>query len=171
MRRVALLLVPLLLFACDRTPVAPDIAPTFGATKSELVGSGTESFSQYLTCIDEVGEWSGPFSYLYTVTTTPSGNELWQLSEYNYLEGYQMVGQSSGDVWTIVNPRVGAAQSRPIGTVHFIHNGNLVQGVTWIEQYENQDGDRLVAQAHTQVVIVNGEVIIWKADFSNCRLN
>jgi hypothetical protein len=37
MRRAALLLVPLFLFACDREPVAPDVTPTLGATLETLV--------------------------------------------------------------------------------------------------------------------------------------
>ena len=49
MRRAALLLVPLLLLACDRQPVAPDVSPTFNASADhQAVGVWSGGGSVYL---------------------------------------------------------------------------------------------------------------------------
>ena len=46
MRRLALLLVPLFLFACDREPVAPEISPTLGVSATQTqVGPRTITFN------------------------------------------------------------------------------------------------------------------------------
>jgi hypothetical protein len=162
-----LVLVPLLL-ACDREPIAPDIAsPLFAATHGEIVLEGYDDMRGFVSCAnDGLGEWlhhSGPYRLTIRTAMSNSGNLLWKWSHVEYLEGYEVRGETSGDLWTILPD-----ESRANNQRHFQKNGNFVANGVWVEWYENQDGDRMLIRANLQWHFVNGEWRIWRVGLTSC---
>lgn len=100
--------------------------------------------STYAACAnDGAGEdllyVSGTFDTYWWWTTTPSGNQLWNiLSDYDTGDPLTAVGQSSGDVWTLVRGEGNsnwvrkAAAPKPVNDHFQAH-----------ELYVNQDGEKL----------------------------
>lgn len=169
--RCGIVLVPLLLLACDREPVAPDIdPPLFSATHGEFVAEGTDDFTDYVSCAnDGLGEslhWSGPWRLTVSTVTSNSGNELWKWKGVGYLDGYTVEGLTSGDVWTILRD-----ESRSIGLRHFQDNGNLVAIGVWQERYENQDGDRMFLQTTLHFTLANGVWRVARVGINACSIH
>jgi hypothetical protein len=168
---LAFVLVPLLLLACDREPVAPDIAPPLlSPTKGELgefAFYDTDNFERYVSCAnDGAGEslhWSGPYRLAYRFVGSDSGNELLKFSHIEYLDGYSVKGVTSGDVWTIL-------ETRTPNTLHFQHNGNLIKNIVFLELYENQDGDRIFIQTTLQFTRANGAWRVARIGINACNL-
>lgn len=165
---LAFVIAPLLLFACDREPVAPEIAPPlFSATHGEFVIEGTDDFTDYVPCandgLGELLQWSGPFRVTFRTVTSPSGNELWKNVGSETLDGYLVEGVTSGDVWTIL-------ESRAIGRWHFKHNGNWNRNTVWLDRYENQDGDRMFIQTTLHVTVANGAWRVARIGINACSL-
>ena len=103
MRRAALLLVPLFLFACDRAPVAPDIAPEFAAADVTWEsGSLDVDYILYCPCLGEDMRLVGTTDYKRHVVTKPDGTARGH-SFTTVRDDWQMIGQVSGDVWVTVN--------------------------------------------------------------------
>ncbi|UCC71411.1 MAG: hypothetical protein JSV86_13575 [Gemmatimonadota bacterium] len=171
--RTALLIVPLLLLACDREPVAPDTptpdtpTPSFSATHGEFVVEGTDDATFFVSCAnDGLGEmvhFEGPFRISGTTVTSSSGNWLGKAEAYEYLDGHQVTGLTSGDVWTQVKLQMNLF-------AYFLANGNLVRHATYLEHFENQDGDRLFTNTLSFWTIANGEYRVERREVVACRL-
>lgn len=98
MRRAVLLLVPVLLLACDRQPVGPDDEPTLSAANVEweyevVSNSGFE----YPPCRDEGHSISG--EAWVKRQFVENDNRLIVKVQAGPLEGYKLVGLTSGEVW------------------------------------------------------------------------
>ena len=104
MRRVAVLLVPLLLLACDREPVAPvpdeGFAPLFKADRVEYtVDYDLGDEVPFLVCRGELMEGHGILLIHIQEVTTPSGNLLVR-GRVEYPGDTWMEGTVSHVVWT-----------------------------------------------------------------------
>jgi hypothetical protein len=102
MRRLAIALVLLFLFACDREPVAPEIAPEFAAAEVEWVsGSVDVDYIRYCPCLGEDMRLVGTTSYKQRWLTKPDGSMTLHVFS-RVADDWQMIGQVSGDVWETV---------------------------------------------------------------------
>ncbi len=165
-RLVQLLAVPALLLACDRGPVAPDIdSPLMNAAHEGFVVENTEAFTDYVSCAnDGLGEmlhWSGPYRVVWTTVTSNSGNELRKFKDYEYLEGYSVVGLTSGDEWTFQESRVN-------NEFLIKKNGNIVRTAIFNEWYENQNGVRMLIQTNIHVTLANGALQVLRLGVNAC---
>jgi hypothetical protein len=93
MRRAALLLVPLFLFACDRQPVAPEISPSFdlGAMTVTLTMQGT-----YNLCGFDMADYVGTRHITYRYVPNEDGSGHYQ--EHHNIK-LEMVGRNTGYTW------------------------------------------------------------------------
>lgn len=113
MRRLALTLVPLLLFACSRETAAPDAArvPTFSAASDwteESIDLPAGDAWSYASCIDDWMDEVGGLRLRYHFVDTPSG---WLVYWKQSSEGYYNVGVRTGN-WYLAAPLAGAAVQR-----------------------------------------------------------
>ena len=110
MRNPPLMLLALLLVACERQPVAPDrlVAPAFAAsnaaTRSEVTGT-IDFVNDPADCtanprIGEIVLFTGRLTYVERTTTTSSGNVDMTVS-FTYDPTVHLVGQTSGTLWMI----------------------------------------------------------------------
>ena len=105
MRRLALLLVPLFLVACDREPVAPDVDPTFAAATSEWTTTVVEfpAGDQFFYCaavddtFDEVGHVQ---ERLHTVSTDEG---FLLFFKWRGLDDFHLVAERTGDWYPATN--------------------------------------------------------------------
>lgn len=167
----AVVLVPLLLLACDREPVAPDVAPPLlSAAHGEFVAEGYENFTDYVSCanggLGESIHWSYSFRITISTVTSASGNELWKWKEVEHPYGYLAEGVASGDVWTILPD-----ESRIVGLRHFQDNGNLVAIGVWQERLENQDGDEMFLQTTLHFTRADGVWRVARVAINACSLH
>lgn len=165
-RLVPFLAVPALFMACDRAPVAPDIdSPLFRATHGGFVVENEEDYEEYVSCandgLGEVLHWSGPYRVHWTTVTSNSGNELRKFKDYEYLEGYSVVGLTSGDEWTFQESRVN-------NEFHIQKNGNVVRTAIFNEWFENQDGVRMFIQTNIHVTLANGALQVLRLGVNAC---
>ncbi len=162
------LAVPLLAMACSESPTATaaDEAPLFSATKGDVLIEGIDDFTDYVKCAnDGAGEllhWYGPWRITGTSVTSNSGN-VNQRTDLEYLEGYTITGLTSGDVWTV-------SQSRFNDVTHILKNGNWVRNSSYVETYENQDGDRMFVHTILHFTIANGEWRAFRIAIPSCSL-
>lgn len=171
--RSASLIVPLLLLACDREPVAPHtptlygLAPSFSATHGDFVFYGVDDAAFFVSCAnDGLGEmvrWQGPFAIPVSYVTSSSGNELWKAEAYDLLDGYQTTGLTSGDDWTRFDLQMNVF-------INFQANGNVVRHATYLEHYENQDGVRMFVNTLSFWTIANGVLRVERGEVVACRL-
>ena len=162
------LAVPLLALACSESPTATvaDEAPLFSATKGDVLIEDIDDFPDYVKCANdgagEILHWYGPWRITGTSVTSNSGNvnQRWDLE---YLEGYAITGLTSGDVWTV-------SQSRFNNTTHVLKNGNWVRNSSYLETYENQDGDRMFVHTTLHGTNANGEWRVWRVGITACSL-
>lgn len=158
MRRLPLTLLPLLLVACERQPVAPDpaVRPQFQATHSEITGT-IEEVDGPADCtanprIGEIVLFTGQINYVLRATTTPSGNVDTTLKVI-YDPAAHLVGQTSGTVW-MINP----TNTRPIG-IFLVHGNGLVNKIAEHEFYTNAAGAHLLLMVNYLVTVnANGNV-------------
>ena len=142
MRGLSLTLLPLLLFACERQPVAPKraLGPQFEATRSEV--SHTIDFvDDPADCsanprIGEIVLFTGRLTYVANTTTASSGNVNMTVF-FTYDPAVHMVGQTSGTVWMI-----DAARTHPFYHDNLHGAGESIEGPT-NEYYTNANGARL----------------------------
>jgi hypothetical protein len=165
--RSALLIVPLLLLACDREPVAPETpTPSFSATHGELVFYGTDDVALFVSCAnDGLGEmvyFYGPWRIPVSAVTSNSGNFLLRWQDYELLDGYQITGLTSGDDWTRVDYRANAWH-------HFFANGNFSRSAIFLEHFENQDGDKMFTNTVVHFTLANGEFRIERREVPVCK--
>ena len=105
MRKLALTLLPLLLLACDREPMAPKATPvpSFAATSdwtTEVLDLPAGDFTFYAPCIDDWFDEVGPITNSFHTVTTNNGSLLY--IKVGFLEGFHLVGDRTG-MW---NPAV-----------------------------------------------------------------
>lgn len=141
MRCLPLTLLPLLLVACERQPVAPDrVSPLFQATRSEV----TDTFDLVDDPADcsanpRIGEtllFTGRITLSVTTTSASSGNvNVTAFATYD--PAIHLVGQTSGTVWMI-----DAARTHPMFVDNFHGAGESFEGVT-NEYYTNANGAQL----------------------------
>lgn len=169
MRRVALLLVPLLLLACDREPVAP--APDEGLTPLLKVDRQDSADPYDL-------DWDPPYEDCATgedmqnhgivlvyvrETTTPSGNVTthgWV--DYDAFDGVTLEGLTSGDVWTLTNGH------NPFGEV-IKDNGSYLLHYQWSESYSHPDGRKLHINLKGHVKVDNDGNVTIDRESHTCR--
>jgi len=160
MRCLPLTLIPLLLAACERQPVAPDraVLPQFAATHSEITGT-IDFVDDPADCtanpnIGEILLFTGRISYVQRTTTTSSGNVNMTLL-LTYDPAIRLVGQTSGAVWMI-----DAARTHP--EIHDnIHGvGESYQGET-TEYYTNANGVQLRLKGNEHLTVnAKGTVVV-----------
>jgi hypothetical protein len=158
MRCSPLTLLPLVLAACERQPVAPDrgVRPQFQATRSEVAGFIVEVDGPAdCTANPRIGEivlFTGRINYVLRVTTTPSGN-VDTMFKFIYDPAVHLVGQTSGTVW-MINP----INTRP-DFILLVHGNGLVSKVSEHEFYTNAAGAHLLLMANFHVTVdANGNV-------------
>ena len=158
MRVLPFSLLPLLLIACERQPVAPDraVLPQFAATHGEITGSFEEIDGPAdCTANPRVGEivlFTGQINYVLSAITTPSGNVDTTL-KFFYDPAVHLVGQASGTVW-MINP----TNTQPIA-IFLIHGNGLVNKINEHEFYTNAAGAHLLLMVNYQVTVdANGTV-------------
>jgi len=100
MRRILLALVPVLLLACERQPVAPDaaVAPAFAATHT--TSNSFDFFftaTEYLPCAAESVYVAGNIHYLVRQTLTPSGH--YSFAWLGQPQGLKGIGRTSGTIY------------------------------------------------------------------------
>jgi len=158
MRHSSLTLLPLLLLACERQPVAPDPAVrlAFQAIRSEITGA-VDLVDDPADCtgnprIGEIVLFTGQINYVLRATTTPSGNIDTTLKTF-YDPAAHLVGQTSGTVW-MINP----TNTHPIA-VTLVHGNGAVNKITIHEFYTNAAGARLLLKVNALVTVdANGNV-------------
>jgi len=100
MRRVALLLVPLLLLACDRQPVAPDIdvVPELKAASGWSEFPLEVDWVMYAECLDEDLHGTGTTDVrVQTVGTSQDSRTHYQVAMVE--ETWQLEGLTTGHIW------------------------------------------------------------------------
>jgi hypothetical protein len=158
MRWSPITLLPLLLVACERQPVAPEgtVGPQFAAIHDEIVGS-VDLVNDPADCtanpnIGEIVLFTGKINVAFVVTTTPSGNVDTTLKTI-YDPAAHLVGQTSGTVW-MINP----INTHPIG-ITLVHGDGAVNRVTIHEFYSNAAGARLMLKVNALVAVdSNGNI-------------
>lgn len=157
-RPVTLAVLPLLLAACERQPVAPDrvSSPQFQAIRSET--------TTILTFVDDpsdctanpkIGEvllFSGQLTYLEHTTTSGSGNTdvSWYLI---YDPAVHLVGQTSGTVW-MIDP----TSTHPTGHDNTHGDGLSSQGMG-DENYTSANGAHLhLSEVDRLTLNANGNI-------------
>ena len=170
MRPLSYLTIPmaLLVAACERQPVAPDLAvrPQFGAIRSEITGSFTEVDGPAdCTADPRIGEivlFTGQINYVLSAITTPAGNVDTTL-KFFYDPAVRLVGQTSGTVW-MINP----TNTQPIA-IFLIHGNGLVNKINEHEFYTNAAGAHLLLMVNYQVTVnANGNVTVSRDFVYRC---
>ena len=147
-----LTLVPLLLVACDRQPVAPDraVSPQFQAIRSEVTNT-FDFVDDPADCsanprIGEIVLFSGRITSVVRTTAASSGN-VNVTAFLTYDPAVHMVGQNSGTVWMI-----DAARTHPFyhDNVHGV--GETFEAVT-NEYYTNANGAQLRLSFNVHVTV------------------
>jgi hypothetical protein len=170
MRPLSYLTIPmaLLVAACERQPVAPDLTvrPQFGATHSEITGSFTEVDGPAdCTADPRIGEivlFTGQINYVLSAITTPAGNVDTTL-KFFYDPAVRLVGQTSGTVW-MIDP----TSTRPV-FILLVHGNGLVTQNAEHEFYTNAAGARLVLLVNYHVTVnANGNVTVSRDPAYDC---
>ena len=168
MRRLPVTLLPLLLVACERKPLAPDPAdrPQFQTIRSEITGSFVEVDGPAdCTANPKIGEivlFTGQINYVLRATTTPSGN-VDTLFKFIYDPAVHLVGQTSGTVW-MINP----INTRP-DFILLVHGNGLVSKVSEHEFYTNAAGAHLLLMVNYHVTVnANGNVTVSRDFVYDC---
>lgn len=116
---------------------------------------GADDVAFFVSCandgLGEIIHYKGPWRIPTTYVISSSGNRLFKILDYEYLDGYQITGLTSGDEWTHVGRRVNYNH-------HFFASGNQVKTLTFLEYLENQDGDRMFANGQSSYTVANGEL-------------
>jgi len=163
--RLSLTLLPLLLVACERQPVASDprATPLFAATHGEF----TTTFNFVddpadCTSNNRIGEvvlFTGQVTYVERTTTTSSGatNVSWY---FIYDPAAHLVGQTSGTVWMI-----DATSTHPTGH-YLVHGDGSSSEDLANEFYTNVNGAHLHLRGNYHLTVdANGNVtrpFVWE---------
>lgn len=164
MRVLLFSLLPLLLVACERQPVALDsvVSPRFAVTRSEITGY-FEEIDGPADCtanprIGEIVLFTGRINYVLTATTTPSGNVDTTL-KFRYDPAVHLVGQTSGTVWMI-----DTINTRPIFILR-VHGDGSVTKVSEREFYRNATGANLMLHVNFLVTVTANGTVTASRDF------
>jgi hypothetical protein len=160
MRHLSVTLLPLLLVACERQPVAPDqaLAPQFQATRSvvtntfDLVDDPSDCTAN--PTIGEILRFTGHITFVVSTTTASSGNvAVTAFSTYD--PAAHLVGQTSGSVWM-----VDAARRR--GVYHDdVHGAGESFEAVANEYYTNASGAQLHLRANENMTLnANGTIVV-----------
>lgn len=168
MRGVPLTLIPLVLAACERQPVAPDrtVRPQFAATRSEITGT-IDFVDDPADCtanpkIGEIVLFTGTINYVLRATTTPSGN-VDTTVKFIYDPAVHLVGQTSGTVW-MIDP----TNTRPV-FILLVHGNGLVTQNAEHEFYTNAAGARLLLLRNFHVTVAaNGNLTVSRDPAYDC---
>ena len=168
MRGLPLMLIPLLLVACQRQPFAPDqvVRPRFAATRSEIAGS-LDFVDDPADCtanprIGEIVLFTGTINYVLRATTTPSGNVDTTL-KFTYDPAVHLVGQTSGTVW-MIDP----TNTRPV-FILLVHRNGLVTQNAEHEFYRNDAGAGLLLLRNFHVTVnANGNITVSRDPAYDC---
>ena len=151
MRCSPLTLLPLLLFACDRHPVAPDqkVVPLFQATRSEVTNT-IDFVDDPADCtanprVGEIVLFTGRLTYLVRTTTASSGN-VNVTAFFTYDPGVHLVGQTSG-TWMI-----DAARTHPMFHDNIHGAGESFEDIT-NEYYTNASGAQLHLRSNVHLTV------------------
>jgi len=166
--RLSLTLLPLLLVACERQPLAPDRAlrPEFAATRTEITDFFEETDGPAdCTANPRIGEivlFTGRINYVLRATTTPSGN-VDTTMQFFYDPAVHLVGQTSGTVW-MINP----TNTQPI-LIFLFHGNGVVNKINEHEFYTNGAGAHLMLVVNYLVVAnANGKVTVSRDFVYRC---
>jgi hypothetical protein len=168
MRCLPLTLLPLVLAACERQPVAPDrvVSAQFEATRSEVTGT-IDFVDDPADCtanpnIGEILLFTGQISYVQRTTTTSSGNVDMTLF-LTYDPAIHLVGQTSGTVWMI-----DAARTHPVVHDNIHGVGESYQG-TATEYYTNANSVQLRLKGNEHMTVnANGTVVVARPLVWDC---
>jgi hypothetical protein len=151
MRRLPLTLLPLLLVACERQPVAPDraAAPQFQATRSEVTNT-IDFVDDPADCtanpkIGEILLFTGRLTYVVRTTTASSGN-VNMTAFFTYDPAVHLVGQTSG-TWMI-----DAARTHPMYHDNVHDAGESFEAIT-NEYYTNASGAKLHIRSNVHLTV------------------
>jgi hypothetical protein len=164
MRSLSLTLLPLLLVACERQPMAPDraVRPEFQATRSEITGT-IDFVDDPADCtanprIGEILLFTGQVNYVLRATTSPSGNVDTTLM-FSYDPAVHLVGQTSGIVW-MINP----TNTRGVFML-IVHGNGLVTHDAEHEFYTNAAGAHLLLHGTYHVTVDASGNVTASRDF------
>jgi len=168
MRPVFLALLPFLLLACERQPVAPNqaVRPEFAAIRSEITGFFEEIDGPAdCTANPRVGEivlFPGRINYVLRALTTPSGNVDTTL-KFFYDPAVRLVGETSGTIWMI-----NTTNTQPIA-LFLVHGNGAVNKINEHEFYTNAAGGHLLLVVNYQVTLnANGDVKVSRDFVYRC---
>jgi len=168
MRPLSLTLLPLLLAACDKQPVAldQDASPQFSATRSQVTSTLTfVDDPSDCTANPRIGEvllFSGQLTYVENTTTSGAGNAnvTWYLI---YDPGVHLVGQTSGTLW-MIDP----TSTHPTGHNNAHGDGLSSQGMG-DENYTSAAGAHLhLHEVYHLTVDANGDVTATRDPVWQC---
>ena len=168
LRPLCLTLLPLLLVACERQPVAPDrgVSPQFRATHSEITGT-IDFVDDPADCtanprIGEIVLFTGQINYVLRATTTPSGNVDTTVT-FIYDPAVHLVGQTSGTVG-MIDP----TNTRGIFTL-LVHGNGFFNDTATTEIYTNAAGAHLMLHGTYHVTVdANGNVTASRDFVRDC---
>lgn len=167
-RGLPLTLLPLLLVACERQPVAPDPAsdPQFEATRGEVTYT-VDFVDDPADCtanprIGEIVLFTGRLTYVERTITTSSGNA--NVSYYLvYDPAVHLVGQTSGTVW-MIDP----TSTRITGHVS-VHGAGQSWQDTVNEFYTNANGGHLHVISNFHLTVnANGNITVTRPFVLEC---
>ena len=150
----SLMLLALLLVACERQPVAPDrvVPPVFAATRSEVTDT-IDFIDDPADCanprIGEILLFTGHLTYVVRTTTASSGN-VDVTAFFAYDPAVHLVGQISGAVWMI-----DAARTHPMFHENVHGAGESIEQPI-NEYYTNASGAQLHLRSNYHLT-VNGQ--------------
>lgn len=152
MRSLSLTLLPMLLVACERQPVAPDrtVSPQLAATHSEVTNT-FDFVDDPADCtanprIGEILLFTGRVMVVVRTTTASSGN-VGETGFFTYDPAVHLVGQTSGNVWMI-----DAARTHPMYHDNLHGAGESFESVT-NEYYTNASGARLNIRGNAHLTV------------------
>jgi len=161
MRCLPFTLLPLLLVACERQPVAPDqtLGPQFQATRSEITNIfdlvDDPSDCKANPKIGEILLFTGRITIAVRTTSASSGNVDVTAAFATYDPSGHLVGQTSGTVWMI-----DAARTHPMYHDNVHGAGESFDAVDY-EYYTNANGAGLRTNIHWHLTVTgNGTVAL-----------
>lgn len=159
MRCGPITLLPLLLVACERQPVAPDrvASPEFEATHSEVTNA-IDFVDDPADCtanprIGEIVLFTGQLTYVVRTTTASSGN-VDVTASFTYDPAVHLVGQTSGTVWMI-----DAARTHPLFHDNVHGAGESFENVD-NEYYTNASGAQLHLRGNEHLTVTGQGTIV-----------
>jgi len=168
MRPLSLILLPLLLAACDGQPVASDrvVSPQFEATRSEVTNT-IDFVDDPADCtanpkLGEILLFTGHLTYVVRTTAASSGN-VDVTAFFTYDPAVHLVGQTSGTVWMI-----DAARTHPLFHDNIHGVGESFENIT-NEYYTNANGARLHLRANEHLTVnANGTIAVTRPFVWDC---